>query len=108
MNEELVIEVTQAHIDNGVPKKADSCPLALALTDMGYYYVGVGYDTANGCNSKGEVRFNFDLSPEMSAFVRDFDSGGDLPAPVTFTISRWQQFPDELDINLTDDEWRNS
>ncbi len=95
---ELVIKVTQAHIDNGDPREAFSCPVALALTDMGYYDVSVGYQTASGNNSRGHQMFHFDVSPEMGAFILDFDGGGDLPAPATFTVSPWREHPSILEM----------
>lgn len=86
------INVTQAHIDEGVPGEPDRCPIALAVrTDFipvlppdEHYYVDVGDDGIT-INSPS-LRVLFPLSPERSAFIYDFDDHRHVE-PFSFTLN---------------------
>ncbi len=62
------IQVTQKHIDEGVPGECDRCPIALAMHDALKLNVSVGdYD----CWTDEYVEV--ELPKEAKIFVHDFD-----------------------------------
>ena len=105
--EELIIKVTQEHIEKGKQKIANECPIAYALTELGFTDVVVGYQDAWGWDNINKTDFDLSLSPEMTSFIISFDEGEPVK-PTTFVVSREKDLPTGFDLNLTDDEWRNS
>ena len=69
----MQIEVTQAHIDNGTPWEPGSCPIALAVNDMGYSNSTVDRRSGEAQDREG-VNFAWDMPEEASKFTADFDS----------------------------------
>ena len=89
----MIINVTQAHIDNGSPCDGGDCPVALALADAypDAKYIAVGLDFATV--DHGGRSFSI-LLPEVAAdFIQDFDAGNDenlkgwAPLPFAFEAS---------------------
>jgi hypothetical protein len=82
----VIVEVTQADIDRGVPGDACGCPVALAATRATGKLVSVGPVTIRYAHNMHRVKLpaaaerfihNFDLHPEQGRVV---------PNPFTFEI----------------------
>jgi hypothetical protein len=80
----MKITVTQEHIDKGLQKLLDACPIALALRDAtGHVYCVDG----EGIYQWGELGIL--LPPKAKRFIKAFDNDG--PAAIK---------PFEFEINL--------
>ena len=70
----MKIEVTQTHIDKGVKREPDRCPIALALGDAGFKFVLVQrirtYLQRNGISYFSQVH-----DKKTENFVKNFDYG---------------------------------
>jgi len=86
------IHVTQEQIDNAVRCNARTCAIAVALAAMGalrpFIHRGKVAFTLNG------ERFSYNVPPEMSAFIHDYDRHGRAGVtPRTFELReglKWQ------------------
>lgn len=67
----LHVEVTPHHIGRGKPGEDDSCPIALALNDLGCQDVAVTYDEVSF--KYLDVVYNLNLPAEGSDFIELFD-----------------------------------
>jgi hypothetical protein len=77
------IQVTQQHINNGVPKNSSACPVAQALSlALGGEWRAGGRIALESVT--GAVVF---LPPEVEEFVLDFDAGKPVK-PFGFTVKR--------------------
>lgn len=76
----MKFEITQDHIDNGLPVVSSSCPIALSIKEKVVGYVGVTPEyVAFMKNGEEEWNASFGCRVEMPAngynFVRAFDDG---------------------------------
>lgn len=82
-----LIEVTQKHIDEGKRGEANTCAVALALTDATGYSASVG--TFSGTLFKIDrlsgVVADFDLPKPVTKWIKAFDSGSTV-TPMSFEI----------------------
>lgn len=65
------VNVTKAHIRDGVQSDACNCPIALALKDALFTEYAVVVE--DGITVNGKVNFSTDRKDRK--FIRDFDSG---------------------------------
>jgi hypothetical protein len=72
----MIIKVTQQHIDKGVAYECSKCPIALALTDMGFKDVMVRFNRINA------VGLKLTTTDAMRAFMSKFDVGDLFDSPV--------------------------
>ena len=68
----LIVEIKQKHIDKGLPKCYKSCPVALALKDMGFSNI---WCSLNEISSNS---FSFKVSGLNHTFMYSFDNGCDV------------------------------
>ncbi len=80
----LTVEVTLAHIMEGVRTDGHNCPIAIALRDHRVTDVFVDEDYVT-CRVDGEF-YRSDAPLSVKAFVGDFD-GFKPVSPFTFTIA---------------------
>lgn len=94
--EVIRVTVTQDHIKHGRPKKADFCPIALALKEQFNLHslvspqVMVGpTDVTIAWTLGRQAQYQFPL--EAQEFVRKYDSwvSRSFVKPFTFTMKRW-------------------
>lgn len=72
------IEVTEHHINRGVPEEESQCPIALAIKgEIGTHNVAVGPDGKVCIDNEWHTPKNLD---EVRAFVYQFDYGHGNPA----------------------------
>lgn len=77
----MVIEVTQEHINNAVPRYVSACPVALALKDA----TGTPY-CVTGPECRKETGIDYiPLPPEVHEFVKHFDNGEPV-GPFVFEV----------------------
>lgn len=87
----LKVDVTQKHIDEGVPRSSDSCPIALAIGDMGKKVEVSGRFNKNKIWILGskEDEFSLEYIAEMTkkaiVFTRNFDTARKV-YPDSFTF----------------------
>ena len=85
----MIIQVTREHIGHGIPNSGDSCPISLALKEMGYCNAVVTDDNINFFPSEGknnELKYR-NLPYEAADFVANFDQGKVDLEPFTFEIA---------------------
>lgn len=70
----MKVTVTQKHIDEGIPCRASSCPIALALKEQGYSEVFVGTDHVSFYDGLYGGRSNLLLPEKAEAFVKKVDA----------------------------------
>lgn len=78
------VKVARDHIADGLMGSPKSCPIALALADLGFYEVSVGNDMA----SWRPCYYSIDwarLSQRAKDFVERFDEGNKVK-PSTFVL----------------------
>jgi hypothetical protein len=78
----MKIEVTQEHIEKGVPEEECNCPIALAIRDA------FNVEELEVSVNATVIRVGFDHCPtpeEAEAFVCDFDDGRSV-RPFTFDL----------------------
>lgn len=81
----MKINVTKKHVDNGKPCACSSCPIALAMQDMGFV-VSVGTPTVT-LQKVAYSRTNHVVMPrEALMFIAGFDMG-DKVEPFSFSLS---------------------
>ena len=68
------IDVTQADIDHGRKRDDSKCPIALALTRMGYEDVSVGSYIVWTKNDILRHILRRPTPPDASKFIHDFDN----------------------------------
>jgi hypothetical protein len=72
------VNVTQKHIDIGVPKDCKYCPIAFALRDLGFKHFDVGVISINIFESAyGDVK-RINLPKNVGSFIQDFDAGREV------------------------------
>ena len=81
----VTVAVEGKHIRNGVKGKPESCPIALALNDKGYFRSEVARSWARFHDNEHQWYFAY-LSPAGTKFVRAFDMGEKV-SPFKETIS---------------------
>ena len=81
----VTVAVEGKHIRNGVRGKPESCPIALALNDAGYYESEVARSWARFHDNEHQWYFAY-LSPAGTKFVREFDMGRN-PEPFKETLA---------------------
>lgn len=85
--ETIEINVTQKHINKGVPEHCTACPIALATLDA----ISAGPDTTVTVDQdhitilRGGYRTRYDLPPQAQDFIARFDGEMDVEA-LTFTV----------------------
>jgi hypothetical protein len=87
----MLINVTQEHINNGIPTKCGLCPVALAINDVlnnTYYHAYVYHNEIDIANNSFAVKQSFDLPESVKLFINKFDKN--LPV---------EPFKFELDID---------
>lgn len=73
------VSVTERHIAAGVRGSGNECPIALALTEMGFSFPGVGMDYATLDGRQAQM-------PTLAVeFIRNFDNCGSVH-PITFDL----------------------
>ncbi len=77
----MKLEVTQGHIDNGVPANALKCPVALALLEAGFKTVSVWRRMTV---TNGEEQ-SINSPKDLLEFAKAFDRG-DHCVPTVFDI----------------------
>lgn len=77
----VTIEVTQKHIDEGIPASHDRCAVALSLSDA---FPGKKIVSAFSCVLVGEL--NYIYPPEVTQFINAFDEEDDELEPFFFTL----------------------
>jgi hypothetical protein len=70
----IQVKVTDKHIKRGIPQCIDQCPIALALTDLGYDVISVGLDTTLFYDKNRVNVFSFFLPPIATDFIKRFDN----------------------------------
>ena len=70
---EVDADVTQAHIDRGLPGSSCACAIALAIVGAGLKDVLVDSSWAT-CRKEG-LRYEASLSTGIQAFVQEYDEG---------------------------------
>ena len=85
MPEEITFEVTQEHIDKGVPNDAGNCPCWHALHDSKWEVDGVDYKEIVIYDDFGSSHL-YCLSPEATSWLHGYDLGVEPCSPATFTI----------------------
>jgi hypothetical protein len=85
MDDTLIVNVTQKHINEGRPASADGCPIALALTECGFTEVSVLPNGFFG-KYKGQSSESYELPQIVNLFIRDFDDNKAV-LPTSFEIS---------------------
>lgn len=88
VNHKKPIEVTQAHIDNGKPGSYASCPVALAMKEMGCEEVDVDIGEIE-YSFKGKKFYIFTPS-EVRDFIKTYDNGG-VVFPFNFMPSSYYE-----------------
>ncbi len=76
------VEVTQKHIDEGIPNDPESCPIALAIQDKGVS-VWVGTQIKLSSDGLWLDTISFAHTEVSTKFIRDFDRGNGVE-PHTF------------------------
>jgi hypothetical protein len=86
METETTVNVTQDHIDRGVAKNCEFCPVALALKKSFPGALDVGVNQATLSFSDPERRFWWTEAPdEVSDFIIMFDCGQPVE-PFSFRV----------------------
>lgn len=75
----MKIEVTQEHIDSGIPAACNCCPIALAISEETGESVTVGGEAVH---FQGRSLI---LPREVSAFIHSFDADGEVE-PFSFEL----------------------
>ena len=81
----MKIEVTQVHIDNGVQRMMDACPVARAAVYATGAYCRVDKDCLHVHRAGGRTAAKFLLPSEALHFVNSYDAGEEV-APFEFEI----------------------
>ncbi len=86
---EVIINVTQAHIDNGVPGDCLGCAMALAINESlstgGCIVTGLTAQVHLSIGDSG--LFVFSLPPEARRFVHEYDLGKTPQSPFSFPLT---------------------
>jgi hypothetical protein len=69
----MKIKVTQDHIDRGVRRKPEFCPVALACKDAGFHHASVGLGSIELMKGDGPEIY-VDTPDEINDFICAFDS----------------------------------
>jgi hypothetical protein len=80
----MLVKVTENHIKKGVRKKADRCPIALALKDKGFWDVSVNGLLVSAVTPSGKIVKKVTSLP-MDNFIHNFDSGNPVK-PISFRM----------------------
>ena len=67
----MIVEVAQEHIDNGTKRSCESCPIALAINDLGYY----AHVNEDNIYIEGVHAINYETSEDIAEFIHNFDIG---------------------------------
>ncbi len=78
----LTVEVTEQHIKKGAPADLVSCPIALALNQLGYL---ARVSNRSCIIGKGEIRHIAYMPDEAVNFIADFDDYTNVQ-PITFDL----------------------
>jgi len=86
----MIINVTQQHIDKGIPRSACECPVALAINEA----IGNGYSSVSPIaiyiwpnNVFGEDEKRYTTPIEVAYFIHWFDANGHpTPKPFSFEL----------------------
>lgn len=74
MQELIEIPIKQFHIDTGIPGNCKKCPIALALSDIGFSDVVVGPEDIIASHPENGIAV-YDLDWRGVYFIDKFDSG---------------------------------
>lgn len=85
----IEIEVTQAHIEAGLPCAANHCAIALAMKEVFPYVMVTGRDIH--LDTSQDSSLMVDVPLEVNRFITAFDSGLGV-APFKFKL----EIPDEV------------
>ena len=88
--EPITIDVTQEHIDMGLPMAPDYCPVALAMLGAGLDAPTVNVDRIHweGVDDMGHLLYTRARVPaDVAHFVNKFDAGIKQLRPFTFTLT---------------------
>ena len=83
--EEIMIQVTQRHINLGIRAHHAACPIALALTGSGYFQPSVDLTLIKYVNPRGST-ITRRTSEQLNDFMISFDNEN-LPDPSPFEFS---------------------
>lgn len=89
--ESIQVQVTKEDCLKGVPRKGNSCPIALALKRQTGepWYVGGTIACQAGLPAEVDEFFWYELPVEASGFIAMFDAaGGRFVSPFAFTMTR--------------------
>ncbi len=79
----MKVEVTAKHIAKGDRNLAESCPVALALKDLGASWVVADTDHVNFCLNGQRMSCGF--PEDVEHWIEDFDTGCEVE-PITFDL----------------------
>lgn len=80
----MIVNVTQYHLDTGVPESTQCCPIALAIVDLGYDDVEVEESLVT-ILIDGEY-VCFDLPQVAQDFIDTFDNTTGVVSPFSFPL----------------------
>lgn len=94
----MKVEVTQEHIDEGIPKNCYKCPIAMALYDCGYEEAQVLRNEIYLYEYELDEAYDYEYQNEevlatdgnLKAFIDDFDSGKEVK-PFWFYTEKLEQ-----------------
>lgn len=84
---EVLVNITQQHIGDGIQSDRCSCAVALAIKEAtSFYYVAVGAMTFDYQAKALTYPLRMELSPKVMDFIEKFDDG-DPVSPMSFTLN---------------------
>ncbi len=100
----IAVKVTDEHIKHGRRGECDTCPIALALTQMGYFQVRVWDDHISMAASISANHEDYELPRVAKNFIIDFDDsfGKPPPQPFEFEITHLYERNDLIPSEIED------
>jgi len=84
----MLVQVTKAHIDQGIRGEPSRCPISLAIIDLGYEVARTGWTRCSMKKTRtSDETFRYYLPPEAQSFVHAFDHRHEVK-PIRFVIER--------------------
>ena len=88
----VTINVTQKHIDWGVPRRTESSPISFAMEEAGFPVVVHTCDRRAtwfwyDCDGGRDTEHTIDLPPSAVDFVRTFNNDPAKAEPFSFTLT---------------------
>lgn len=91
MSQVTTIEVTEEHIKKGVPTNRESCPIALAMKDAGFFNPSVEYSKIyyyESCDEAGDYGRVAVASSEVCDWQAFFDDE-EYVGPITLELTKY-------------------